>query len=107
MERKSLDELKMKIGVWAINRGVDKLDPRDQMIKLMEEVGELANGFTKSNEEDRNDAIGDIFAVLVILSLQLGVSLTDCAHDSYEVFKDRTGQIINGTYVKSEDLNQN
>ena len=45
---------------WAIARGLDKADTKAQMVKLMEEVGELATAINKDRGvEEIADAIGD------------------------------------------------
>ena len=89
---------------WAVDRGLDKVEPKAQMVKLMEEVGELANGINKNNKELIIDSIGDVYVVLTILSMQLGLDIKDCIKSAYEEIKDRKGKMINGTFVKEEDL---
>lgn len=90
---------------WARERGLDKADATKQMLKLMEETGELAQGMAKNRPDQIKDSIGDIFVVLVVLSLQLGLSLTDCVRLAYEEIKNRKGKMVNGVFVKESDLN--
>ena len=52
------------------------------------------------------DSIGDMYVVLTILSMQLNVDIEDCIRSAYEQIKDRKGKIVNGVFVKSEDLNE-
>ena len=89
---------------WATDRNLDKADPKAQMVKLLEELGELASGINKGRKEQIIDSIGDIYVVLVILSLQLGLDIKDCIKAAYNEIKDRKGKMINGTFVKEEDL---
>lgn len=100
----NLDNLFGLIDDWARERGLDKADATKQMLKLMEEVGELAQGMAKNKPEQIEDSIGDIVVVLVVLSLQLGLSLMDCVRLAYEEIKDRKEKMINGVFVKEEDL---
>ncbi|WP_062105228.1 MazG-like family protein [Bacillus niameyensis] len=100
----NLDQLTKAIKVWAENRNLHSADPSKQMLKLMEEVGELAQGFAKNNGRQVVDSIGDIYVVLTILSMQIGMNIEDCVEVSYNEIKDRNGKMINGVFVKEEDL---
>ena len=86
---------------WADERGLLKAEnaPR-QMLKLIEEVGELAGAMAKNKQGDIVDAIGDIQVVLIILSKQLGYDYEQCLVDAYNVIKERKGKLINGVFVK-------
>lgn len=89
---------------WAKDRGLDKADPKAQMVKLLEELGELANGINKERQEQIIDSIGDIYVVLTILSMQLGLSIEDCINLAYTEIKDRKGRMVGGVFVKESDL---
>lgn len=89
---------------WATDRNLDKADPKAQMVKLMEEVGELANGINKDKKEQTIDSIGDIYVVLVILCMQLDLDINDCIKTAYDEIKDRKGKMVNGLFVKEGDL---
>ena len=86
---------------WADERGLLKAEnaPR-QMLKLFEEIGELAGAMAKNKPGDIVDAIGDIQVVLIILSKQLGYDYEQCLVDAYNVIKERKGKLINGVFVK-------
>lgn len=102
-----MNELTEKIKRWAKDRNLDTADPHKQMLKLMEEVGELAEGMAKGDEWKTADSIGDVHVVLTILSMQLGLSVESCVADAYNEIKDRKGKMVNGVFVKEEDLNDN
>ena len=90
---------------WAIARGLDKSDTKAQMVKLMEEVGELAAAIGKDREnEDILDALGDCVVVLTILGMQTGCDIEESTKRAYDEIKDRKGRMINGVFVKQEDL---
>ncbi|MDQ0158984.1 MazG-like family protein [Alkalibacillus salilacus] len=89
---------------WAKDRNLHTADPSKQMLKLMEEVGELSQGLAKDNQEQIVDSIGDIYVVLTILSLQLDLDIQLCARQAYNEIKDRKGQMVNGVFVKESDL---
>lgn len=99
-----LNELHERIRDWATERGIDKADPTKQMLKLYEEVGELSAGLAKNQPERIIDGIGDAFVVLTILAQQLGTDLPTCAQTAYDEIKHRTGQTINGVFVKQADI---
>ena len=65
---------------WAKDRGLDKADPKAQIVKLLEELGELANGINKERQEQIIDSIGNIYVVLTILSMQLGLDVEMCIY---------------------------
>ena len=89
---------------WTTERDLMFGQPTAQMVKLMEEVGELANGINKDREGQIIDSIGDIYVVLVILCMQLGLDINDYIKVAYNEIKDRKGKMVNGTFVKEEDL---
>lgn len=93
-----------KIRLWAIDRNLNTADPNKQMLKLGEEFGELCAAMARGDEWATSDAIGDLYVVLTILSMQLGLSIEACVESSYEEIKDRKGRMVNGVFVKAEDL---
>lgn len=92
-----------KILEWAAARSL--LNPDNspkQMVKLMEEVGELSSALLKSNKPEQEDAIGDIQVVLIILSAQLGIDYKASLESAYEVIKNRKGKTVDGTFIKED-----
>ena len=99
-----ITELTARIEEWARERGLDTADPAKQMLKLGEEYGELCQGLAKDKPDQVEDSIGDIYVVLTILSLQLGLDIEDCVQKAYSEIKDRKGRLVNGVYIKEADL---
>ena len=99
-----ITELTARIEEWARERGLDTADPAKQMLKLGEEYGELCQGLAKDRPEQVKDSIGDMYVVMTILSLQLGLDIEDCVMHSYGEIKDRKGKLVNGVYIKEADL---
>lgn len=99
-----MQDLTDKIRTWAIYRGLDMADMGKQMLKLGEEYGELCAAMARGNEDDATDAVGDMFVVLTILSLQRGIPIESCISKAYEEIKDRKGEMVNGVFVKEDDL---
>lgn len=90
-----------EIRQWAASRNItSKGDSKTQFAKLVEEIGELAQGLLKNNKAETKDAIGDIIVVLTNLSTLEGFKIEDCINHAYNEIQNRTGKIINGTFVK-------
>lgn len=100
-----INELKSKIEQWANDRNIIKgATTHAQFVKLIEETGELAAGIARSNEDLIKDSFGDVFVVLTILAAQCEVDLNECIELAYNEIKDRKGRMIDGCFVKEEDL---
>ncbi len=88
---------------WATVRGLyDGGNTFTQYVKLQEEAGELAKALLKSDHDEVNDAIGDMVVVLTNLAHLHGTEIEYCIEDAYNVISNRTGKMINGTFVKDE-----
>jgi len=113
---------------WAEKRGIySKGDTKTQFLKLIEEVGELGKAILNKDVEETKDAIGDIVVVLtnltelanndifinqyyedvagdggsrMLIEESMDISIEDCINSAYEVIKNRTGKMDNGTFVK-------
>lgn len=92
-----------KIKDWAIDKNLHTAEPDKQVLKLGEEFGELCEGLAKGKIELTKDAIGDMYVVLTILSMQLDLDIKDCVEMAYEEIKDRKGKMLNGVFVKEAD----
>ena len=93
------------IRFWAEDRGIYKKgNSHTQYVKLMEEAGELASALLKKDKAEIVDAIGDMVVVLTNLSALEDVKIEDCIDSAYNVIANRTGKMINGTFVKTESL---
>lgn len=99
-----MNELVQAVEEWSKNKGLDKADSKAQFTKVVEEVGEVASALARGDKELLEDGIGDVIVTLIILSQQNGMSIETCLDTAYNEIKGRTGKMINGTFVKSEDL---
>lgn len=151
---KFLNDYNELIKQWSIDKGLHIESPKIQMLKVVEEFGEIDEAQTK---EDLMDAIGDSYVTLVIIAQQLGieefsscqndrsfsanlgrlsgflvreskiideieatieclyhnllkicrlrgVNFLECLSVAYNEIKDRKGKMIDGTFVKADDL---
>jgi NTP pyrophosphatase (non-canonical NTP hydrolase) len=89
---------------WADKRGIyDSGDTKTQFVKLMEEVGELGKAILKDDKDEFVDAIGDCIVVLTNLSHLGGYDVEHCISSAYDEISNRTGSMVNGTFVKDAD----
>ncbi|HDR1867899.1 TPA: MazG-like family protein [Pasteurella multocida] len=161
-----ITELIQKIEQWAEDRNLIKgSTPQKQMLKLMEEFGELCGGIAKNKPDVIKNSVGDCAVVLIILAKQLnfnivlqtkdgnwyskttdylpyfavrsarlmldlsergrtvdefdfkltqhyltyicdqqGFTFTECLERAWNEIKDRKGRMVDGFFVKKEDL---
>ena len=88
---------------WAKNKGIiDNGDVKTQYIKLLEETGELAQAILKDDTDEFVDAIGDCVVVLTNLAAIRGIDIEYCITSAYDEICNRTGNMVNGTFVKDK-----
>jgi NTP pyrophosphatase (non-canonical NTP hydrolase) len=75
-----------------------------QMMKLAEEMGELAGNIVRGKLDDAKDDIGDMAVVLVGLARLCGHDFRGCCEHAYGEIKDRKGRMVNGAFIKEQDL---
>jgi NTP pyrophosphatase (non-canonical NTP hydrolase) len=96
------------IRLWAKDKGIyAKGDSKTQYLKLQEESGELAEALLKNDRPEIIDAIGDMVVVLTNLARLEDLRIEDCVQSAYDVIKNRTGKMINGTFVKANTSKTN
>lgn len=86
---------------WAEDRNLIKgATPQAQMLKMTEEVGELAHAIARGKIPEAKDAIGDCVVVLTILAAQMGLDIEGCIEAAYDEIKDRKGRMVDGVFIK-------
>jgi len=85
---------------WSEDRLIFKNGRKEtQMLKLMEEMGELASSIAKGR--DVRDDIGDILVVINNVAHMSGSTLEECLGIAYYQIKDRKGFLNgNGVFIK-------
>lgn len=99
-----MDVLIESVEQWAKNKGLDKAEPSKQMLKVVEETGEVAAALARNDQDALRDGIGDVAVTIIILALQNDMDLYECLNFAYDEIKGRTGKMVNGVFVKSSDL---
>lgn len=89
---------------WSKDKDLDKAESSKQFLKVVEEIGEVADALAKNKPEDLKDGIGDVVVTLIILAQQSGLTLEECLETAYNEIADRKGKTVNGVFVKEEDL---
>lgn len=94
------DELIDAVMEWGEEKGLD--DPKAQLNKVIEEVGEIAHEVCRNNENSAafDDAIGDTLVTIIILANICGNDPRECLALAYNAIKNRKGHTENGTFVK-------
>lgn len=101
-----MNELVELIEEWSRNKGLDKAESSKQMLKTVEETGEIAAALARNDEDKLRDSIGDVVVTLIILAQQNDMDLYECLNQAYNEIKGRTGKMVDGVFVKNEDLEE-
>lgn len=116
MEERSIGELKDGVEAWAKAVGIYGGDFLPQFKKFREEVEEFSNELFEDFEEFKvketidKDAmeqeLGDVAVTLLLLPAKLGTDFETCLGKALDKITKRIGKgkVVNGTFVKEEDL---
>lgn len=87
---------------WSEARGIlPNSTPQAQLIKMVSEVGELADAIGKKNREATVDGLGDVWVCMVNIAALLDLDLVDCFNSAYNEIKDRKGYMNKeGIFIK-------
>lgn len=98
-----LVELVNNIIKWHYDRNlIEGSTDKDQTLKLLQELGELSDSVCKGR--DIRDDIGDMMVVMLNIIERNKVTLVDCLEQAYNDIKDRKGKMVNGVFIKEQDL---
>lgn len=86
---------------WHEDRNlIDGASDKDQVCKLIQEVGELSDNVCK--QRDVADDIGDCIVVLINIAKRNQLTIKDCLAIAYDDIKDRKGKMVDGVFIKEE-----
>ena len=101
-----LTEVNQQIIDWANDREIIRNSTGvSQANKTLREVQELRDALLDGNRAEIIDGIGDTYVTLAIIAEMEGVTIKECVEHAYNEIKDRKGKMINGLFIKEEDLN--
>jgi len=98
-----INEIIERINKWATDKKLNVSQPEKQMLKLNEELGELASAMLKSDKTLILDSLGDMLVVIVILHLQMGYTVQQTLNIAWNEIKDRKGKTKNGVFIKENE----
>lgn len=88
------------VAQWGMDRNITAeggATAISQVTKMFEETQEFVDADTY---EERVDAIGDMFVVLIQMARLAGISLDTALSHAYEQIRHRKGTMQNGVFVK-------
>lgn len=98
----NFEEIQKNVIDWARDKNIISHDnyPK-QMMKVMEELGELSSSILKDDYNNEIDSFGDVLVTLIILAKQRNIDLVGSLRSAYDTIKNRTGKTVNGTFIKN------
>ena len=88
-----------KVVEWHEDRNlIDGATDKDQVLKLIQEVGELSDSVCK--QQDVKDDIGDCLVILINIAARNSTNLQECLEVAYDDIKDRKGKMVDGIFIK-------
>ena len=100
----SYSDIEMKVIQWAGARGIiPNATPASQLLKMMSELGELADAEGKKDMPAIKDGVGDVVVCLINYCALRDVDLVECLAGAYDQIKHRRGRLMpDGTFVKEQ-----
>lgn len=97
-----MNTLVTRVWEWFEVKGLK--DPVMQMVKVQEEVGELAHQISRNKLQDpeTEDALGDILVTVIGMCHHLHYHPAHALGAAYNEIKNRKGKVIEGSFVKDE-----
>ena len=87
---------------WHVDRNlIDGATDKDQVLKLIQEMGELSDNVCKGN--DIRDDLGDMMVVMINIMKRNNITMEECLNVAYNDIKDRKGRMVDGIFVKEGD----
>jgi NTP pyrophosphatase (non-canonical NTP hydrolase) len=103
MVANNTDNLIENIRIWGFDKGITNKDnAKPQMLKSVEEMGELASSLLKDDAVGIKDGIGDVAVTLILLAETQGMRFQDCLEYAWNEIKDRKGKTENGVFKKEK-----
>ena len=103
-EEHALSSMETITDVIQWGREKELCDPKAQLNKVIEEVGEVAHEICRNRIDGPNlmDGIGDVLVTVLILADICGMDPMQCLELAYSEIKDRKGLTSNGTFIKED-----
>lgn len=97
-----MNTLVTQVWNWFEVKGLS--DPVMQMVKVQEEVGELAHEISRGHRQspEVEDALGDVLVTVIGMCHHLHYHPAHALATAYNEIKNRKGKVIEGSFVKDE-----
>lgn len=97
-------DLQMNIIRWAEQRHIiPHSTPQAQFLKMVSEMGELADGIAKQNRDLVIDSVGDVLVCMINMCALLDLDVTECLGHAWDEIKDRKGYMnAAGVFIKEQ-----
>lgn len=102
LDNLDMNTLVTRVWEWFEIKGLK--DPVMQMVKVQEEVGELAHEISRGHRQspEVEDALGDILVTIIGMCHHLHYHPAHALGVAYNEIKNRTGKVVEGSFVKDE-----
>lgn len=101
-----MDRIIKSIQLWAEYKGLHLANPIAQLAKIMEELGEVAQAYTRNQKEELKMELGDLLITIVIFAQQNDIDLMESLDMAYRKINGRKGKMVDGLFIKNEDLKE-
>lgn len=99
--RDYMKDIEADVIFWAHGKGLlIKDNSKAQVCKMIEEVGEVAKEVLQGTRDGLANEIGDVLVTAIILAAQNDLNAMECLGMAIDKIKKRTGQTVNGTFIK-------
>lgn len=102
LDNLDMNTLVTRVWEWFEIKGLK--DPVMQMVKVQEEVGELAHEISRGHRQAPKveDALGDILVTIIGMCHHLHYHPAHALGVAYNEIKNRKGKVVEGSFVKDE-----
>lgn len=102
----SFEALQSEVIHWAEARKIiPNSTPTAQFMKMVSEMGELADAIQKGRRAETKDGVGDVLVCLINTCALLDIDPVDCLELAWNQIKDRKGTMLpSGVFVKEGDV---
>jgi NTP pyrophosphatase (non-canonical NTP hydrolase) len=103
-----MNKLIEKVLAWGVEKGITGPNGKGtkiaQAAKVLEEARETYNAVQVGDIVETKDGIGDTLVTCILLAEMHGWTAEECLQAAYDVISKRTGKMIDGSFVKSSDM---
>lgn len=96
-----MTDLFTQVRQWGQDKGIIfEGNETRQMLKTIEEAGELAAALARGDKSAAADAYGDVIVTVIVGAACLGLRAEQCLEDVFNIISKRKGQTADGVFVK-------